>query len=314
LPVFELQTSASTDAGTGSHRIEVRDASESVLFTRFFNPESAEFKDLVTPPFFSELIPVGTSSASILVFDSGGAQLKRIDVGGSTPAVNIDFPVGGETLSGSQTLAWTVTDPDSASHSYRLQYSTDNGSTWVDISGDIASSTLTVNFDDMPGSSAARLRVFASDGINTGVGNSNAFTVPSSLPKAIITSPVEGDEFRQNETVWLQGVGFDADEGILSDGAIQWQSDKDGALGTTTELLLKTLSVGTHAITLTVTDSDNNTASDSITITITDRPLTEIDPQTVPGTTVWELIALSLIFVLGLGYYSLKPVRKLMRI
>jgi hypothetical protein len=300
-PVFELQTSASTASSTGSHRIEVRDASESVLFTRFFNPESAEFKDLTTPPFFSELVPVGTSSASILVFDSGGAQLKRLDVGGSDPAVNIDFPVGGETLSGSQTLTWTVTDPDSASHTYRLQYSADNGSTWVDISGDIASSTLTVNFDDMPGSPTARLRVFASDGINTGAGMSEAFTVPLSLPKAIITSPVEGDGFRQNETVWLQGVGFDADDGILSGSDIQWQSDKDGALGTSTELLLKTLSVGKHTITLTATDSDNNNASDSINITITDRPLTEIDPQAVPGATVWGAYSIGFGFRPGLG-------------
>ena len=304
--VFEVETTGSIEPGVGSHRIEVFDGGGTLLFTRFFDPAIAESRDLVAPPFFSELVPVDGAASSILIFDDGENQVATLDLTGTAPVVDIVFPNGGEQLDGIQDLSWTVSDPDSTEHSYRVQYSTDNGVTWSEISGDISDTSLDVDFDQMPGAITSRIRVLASDGVNTGIGMSQAFSVPLKAPEAAIASPEDGSIFRLRQLVWLQGVVLDLEDGFL-DAAIEWVSDVDGALGSGSDLPLTTLSEGTHVITLFAEDNDGNPVSDSITIEVVDEPLTEVEPPLVPGVTVWGLVALAVLLLAGAGYLRLKP-------
>ena len=58
--------------------------------------------------------------------------------------------------------------------------------------------------------------------------------------------------------MWLQGYGFDLEDGLLGDSLLFWSSSRDGNLGIG-EQILTTLSKGDHVITLTVMDSDGNT-------------------------------------------------------
>jgi hypothetical protein len=48
--------------------------------------------------------------------------------------------------------------------------------------------------------------------------------------------------------------------------ALAWSSNRDGELGSGTQIVATDLSLGWHEITVTATDSDNNTATDSIQI------------------------------------------------
>ena len=51
------------------------------------------------------------------------------------PSVTIQYPTGGEDLSGDKvTLEWTASDPDGDSLSYTVKYSRDGGSTWKALS------------------------------------------------------------------------------------------------------------------------------------------------------------------------------------
>ncbi|MDP3061614.1 MAG: hypothetical protein Q8O40_00145 [Chloroflexota bacterium] len=127
-----------------------------------------------------------------------------------------------------------------------------------------------------------RDRVFSSDGANTGAATSSPFSVSKKLPQATITFPDDGSAFRPGQLVWLRGVGFDSDDGFLTDVAMQWSSSLDGPLGAGDDLPLTGMSQGTHTVTLTATDSDGNQASDGITIQIVATPLSETPPTPTP--------------------------------
>ncbi len=162
-----------------------------------------------------------------------------------------------------------MSDADSTEHTLWVQYSADGGATWAILGTALAGTTLVVDFDDLPGSANnSLLRVLASDGVNTGEATSGLFTVTKTLPVAEIIFPSDGDEFKLGDLVWLQGRGFDADDGTLADASIQWESNIDGILGNGDDLPLTSLVRGTHTISMIVTDGDGNQATDTINIIV----------------------------------------------
>lgn len=279
-PIFEMDAVAPVALTEGTHRLELRDADGAVLETLWFTPVSAQTsttgEDVVGPPTFVELVPIQAAAARIVLLDKANVELASIELTGTPPTVTCTFPVGGETLSGLHTLTWTVDDPDSANHTFKVLYSPDGTAPWRQWASGLNALELTIDFDRVAGSSGtARIQVLASDGVRTGSCVSNAFSVPMHLPSARITSPVSGTLFRPTELIWLQGYAFDIDDGFRADASLSWDSDLQGALGTGDDLFINTLVEGTHVITLTATDSAGNTASDSITIEVADVPIIE---------------------------------------
>jgi PKD repeat protein len=71
--------------------------------------------------------------------------------------------------------------------------------------------------------------------------------------------------------VTFTGLANDAEDGNLS-SSIHWTSNRDGPLGVGASVQPAGLSIGTHTITVSVTDSGGLQASASISVTVTAPP------------------------------------------
>ncbi len=117
-------------------------------------------------------------------------------------------------------------------------------------------------------------------GVDAGGGSSNntqvteGFALPAACggtgntpPAVTVLLPSNGATFTAGDTVSFSGSATDAEDGTLT-SALSWSSSLDGALGTGGSFSSSSLSVGTHTITASVTDSGGAPGSDSVQITV----------------------------------------------
>ena len=226
--------------------------------------------------------PITRTTAPFALVVPYPAGLARLELGRGTntvlsfrtpsanpPAVTLTYPnAPGLTLSGLQTVTWNASDPDGNPLTYSLLYSKDNGSTWSALGAGLTSTSYPLDFSELPGGAAARIRIQASDGFLTAQDDSdNSFTVGKKGPIVSIVSPPAGETFDAALPVFLQAAGTDLEDGSLGDAAFSWSSNRDGGLGTG-QLRESLLSIGSHVITLTGTDSDGQTAIDTVALTV----------------------------------------------
>src|SRR5262245_19995034 len=77
-------------------------------------------------------------------------------------------------------------------------------------------------------------------------------------PTVTITAPAAGAVAFRNDAISFVGTARDVEDGNLA-SRLQWSSDRDGSLGSGAALSVSRLSVGTHVITASATDSDGLT-------------------------------------------------------
>jgi PKD repeat protein len=104
---------------------------------------------------------------------------------------------------------------------------------------------------------------------------------PNAAPSVMISSPESGASFPLASTVTFTGTADDTEDGNIS-GSIEWSSSINGALSTGASISKGNLSVGTHTITASVTDTGGDTASASITVTINLAPASTTTTTTNP--------------------------------
>jgi len=292
-PIFTEAMMGTADPGSGTYSIQLENASGQVIYTRYFTPvigsTDTTGADFNTDPLFTEFIPAMAGTSAIVITDPIGNTLTSLPMTGTAPTVTIISPGAGFTGTGDQTLAWNVSNTSAASFTSRIYYSVDGGTTWEELD-ETTGMTDTLDFDTLPGTSAALIRVDVSDGMNTGTATSVPFNVAKKLPSAIvINSPGNGSVRQAANPVYLTGGAFDADDGVLTGKALVWSDSVQGSLGSGSPLTAK-LNAGVHTISLTATDSDGNALTASTQITLGGAPptltLTTTQNATCYGATI----------------------------
>jgi hypothetical protein len=256
---------------TAPYSLTLEDIGGAALVAYPFQPSVATGDDgsITNTVGFGLLLPWHPDTARISLYQNG-VKLASRSVSANAPTVNILSPSGGESLTNTLTVSWQASDADLDELRYVVRYSPDNGTTWHVLATDWPSTTLTLtDLDWLPGSSQARAQVIANDGVNTGNATSAPFSLIKHAPLAHIIEPYTGSAYRSQQPVVLRGAALDAEDGTITNPSqMAWTSDISGTLGAGPELWINTLPLGTHRITLTVTDSDLMTATDQIMLTV----------------------------------------------
>ena len=105
---------------------------------------------------------------------------------------------------------------------------------------------------------------------NNGHGTAGAYQYAPDLnspPSAGILAPATKTIYTYGSSITFAGAATDAED--VATPAMAWSSDRDGALGSGATITVSSLSYGRHTITLTATDSNNQTGTATIDIFIT---------------------------------------------
>ena len=259
---------------SGTHHLKLLGANNVVLADYPFTPR----KDTDTPStedvigLIGETVPWVPGTQHVAVY-SGTLQLATRSVSANTPSINLLSPNGGEVFTDTVMVSWEASDADQDPLSYVIQYSDDDGTIWQAVAIEISNTTVyTHDLSLLPGCDQCRIRVIASDGINTVSDTSDgSFSVSRKPPQAYILSPSSGISFLPGQTVILIGEGTDVEDGTLTDAALSWQTNLSGELGTRRMLDVTGLIPGAHIITLKAADSDGNITTETINIFIGHR-------------------------------------------
>lgn len=257
--------------GSGAYSIVIRAAGGQTLFTRRFDFQSAHGH--LEPGAFFEIVPSDPQITRIDIGVQGAtgfAPLASRDVSAHVPTVQMRFPNGGESMSATEpfTVTWVASDADGDSLSYLVLYSRDAGATWEALGSDMRETSYPLDASQLAGTNQALIRVIASDGVNTSQDDTDAaFVIEKKNPEVMILNPAESTQLEPGTSVVLRGTAADAEDGSLPDESLIWTSNRDGPLGSGSEIVAD-LSSGIHTVTLTAHDADGNFSSDTIEVIV----------------------------------------------
>ena len=102
----------------------------------------------------------------------------------------------------------------------------------------------------------------------------------NSLPEPKIISPLHGSPHNEGTQISFEGFCNDSNDGELSCETLVWSSDLDGFICEGGNCISETLRIGSHEVTLTVTDLRGNVGTDVITITVIGGTASSFLPDT----------------------------------
>lgn len=194
-------------------------------------------------------VPFPMSTRTIR-FVLDGVLIHELEVPREAPIVSFVWDPG-EDPEGKQRVRWSGEHPGGRELRYLLSYSNDDGRSWQPLSLPMVETEHDVDFRRLPGGSRCLLRVLATDGANTTAAISNPFERPTQPCYAMILSPEDNSTFDMGEPIQFQGHGYYLEEGQPELELLDWSSSVAGPLGRGASLELRTLSPGSHEITLT---------------------------------------------------------------
>lgn len=213
---------------------------------------------------------------------AAGAPFE-VAVSANAPEAAFTSPSNSILAAGQLTVAWDASDADGDALQYYLRYSPDGGERMVPIVSSLSVNSVEVDMSQLPRLIPGEgfFELMASDGLHTTIVRTEPLSWQPSFngvggldPHVNVMTPDSGKSFAQGATVILHAGAWDIDDLLLLDGGdVTWTSDVDGMVGTGRHTSTASLTVGTHTLTVTGTDSSGAFSSDTTTITITSRGL-----------------------------------------
>ena len=219
--------------------------------------------------FATSTLSVGTHTVTASVTDSGGlggsdSITFTINAAPNTaPSVAITAPPDGSnsTAGDSVTFSGTASDAEDGNLGSSLGWTSSlDGS--IGSGGSFSTTTLTVGTHTITASVTDSGGLSDSDAI--------VFTVnasPDSPPTVGITAPPDGTSVTQGTSLTFSATADDSEDGDIS-ASLAWTSSLDGSIGSGASFSTSGLSVGTHTVTASVTDSGGLSDSDTVTVTV----------------------------------------------
>lgn len=263
-PFHIVKTAFARGSGaSGDLSVSLLDAAGKTLLTYRFSGQAISNSTSVA---FNEFVPWKAETKQI-VLKRDQTVLARRAVSANKPTVKVTRPKAGETWGEKATVAWEADDADKDPLSYTVFYNSGADQRWVPIATDVTGLSVSVDTALLVGSKKARVRVRATDGVNTTEADSaGTFTVPEHPPLVAILGMANGTVLCR-EGAEFSGAAYDPRDGVLSATHLKWSSDRDGTLGNGPHIkATKPLSIGAHVITLTATNNQGRTASKRVKI------------------------------------------------
>jgi hypothetical protein len=210
-------------------------------------------------------VPFPRATRSIR-FVLDGVLIHELEVAREAPAVRLSWEPG-EGTDGIRPVRWQGEHPEGRELWYLLSYSADDGRTWQPLSLPTPETEHEVDFGRLAGGDHCRLRVLASDGVNTTAAISEPFERKVQPCYAMILEPDDAAAFGPAEPVRFQGQGYYLEEREPERDLLDWASSVDGHLGEGAIVEVSGLSPGAHTITLTA-GREGRTGTTSVTIRI----------------------------------------------
>jgi hypothetical protein len=227
-----------------------------------------------------------TTSSSIVVAITDATSNQSPIVSITTPADGVSVPQG-VPVEFSATASDAEDGPIGASIAWSSSIDGAFG-----IGDTVTSSALS------PGSHTISAQVTDSAGATRS--DSITITVSAQVnaaPSVSIESPSDGASFVQGSSVDFRARASDPEDGSV-DSSVEWTSSIDGVLGSGASIAVSTLSIGTHTITASATDSEGATGSAMIGVTVSDAtPSTPEDRPSSSGSGGGSLGLLELLWL-----------------
>ncbi|MBF0199874.1 MAG: hypothetical protein HQK66_00905 [Desulfamplus sp.] len=226
----------------------------------------------------TDRLSLGTHVVTVTVRDSTGLEGSSsitVTVGNASPEILIRLPADNSSFSQGEMILFVanVTDREDGNlsgESVRWVSDRDGffgfGTSFSINALSVGTHVITVTAKDSDG-------LDSSSSITVAVGNES--------PVIVITHPPLGSSFDYGEEVSFSADINDREDGPLGGKNVIWMSDQDGFLGYDSSFTISTLSLGTHVVTVTATDSFGAEASSTLTIAINEK-----EPAGIAGVSI----------------------------
>lgn len=289
-PLHSVSEAPDLPQGAGRAAIRFVDDTEGALATYEFAPRfqsaDAGAGEIAA---FQFLLPAAERAAGIqLLFDD--VIVSERQASEHAPTIEWLSPPPGPLPDGPIALSWRATDADDDQLSYLVSYSSDAGATWTTLAVHQTEPSYQLDHEHLAGGDACLVRVLVSDGWHTREAIGGPFEIGRKPPEVVIAMPVDGAEIAADQAVVLSAYATDPEDGPLE--ALAWSSDRDGALGGGSTVIVPGLwlSPGRHVITATARDDDGQEGSATIEVLV--APQCTGDCNGDMNVTIDELITL----------------------